>query len=204
MDAPTFTGCSVIEMTTNNLKEEKEIVGGKLYKTLIIRKVQLIPLQEGVLTLGKVLVDNEVIFYQEINGSYNAIKKQVHLTNDAVAIKVMPLPPNTTRDSSTGVVGNFFMTGKLNKSIDTANDNNTLELTITGSGSFVNMSCPLVQWPAGIQAYEPKVSEMLDKLAFPVLGEKKFMIPFTCKHQGAFIIPAISFTYFDADAGKYS
>ena len=204
VDAPTFTGCSVIEMTTNNLKEEKEIVGGKLYKTFIIRKVQLVPLQEGILSLGEVSVDNEVILYQGTNGSYNAIKKQVHLANSAVAIQVKPLPPNTTTDSSTGVVGNFFMTGKLNRTIDTANDNNAIELTITGSGNFMNMSCPLVQWPAGIQAYEPKVSEILDKLAFPVLGEKKFIIPFTCKHQGEFIIPAISFTYFDADAGKYA
>ena len=203
VDAPTFTGCSVIEMTTSDLKQEMEIVNGKLFKTFTIRKVQLVPLQEGVLSLGEVLVDNEVVLYQVTNGNYNNLKKQIRLTNGSVAIKVIPLPADTSKKIIGGGIGKFFMTGKVAKLIDTANDNNSLEITITGSGNFMNITCPLVQWPAGIQAYEPKVSEMLDKLAFPVLGEKKFIIPFTCKQQGELIIPAINFTYFDADAGKY-
>lgn len=203
IDAPAFSGCSVIEMTTNNLKEDKEIVNGRLFKTFVIRKVQVLPLQEGPLTLGEVSVDNTITFFQTSNGRLASTEKQVRLVNLPLVVTVKPLPSDSTKNPISTVVGKFFMIGKVAKSVDTANDNNSLELTITGSGNFMNMSCPSVQWPSGIQAYEPKVSEMLDKLAFPVLGEKKFIIPFTCKHQGQFSIPSVSFTYFDAESGKY-
>ncbi len=203
IDAPAFSGCSVIEMTTNDLKEEKEIINGKLFKTFVIRKVQVLPLQEGPLTLGEVAVDNNINFYQTTNGRLARTEKQARLVNAPLVITVKPLPTDSTKPTISAVIGKFFMIGKVAKSVDTANDNNSLELIITGSGNFMNMSCPSVQWPNGIQAYEPKVTEMLDKLAFPVLGEKKFIIPFTCKHQGQFSIPAISFTYFDADSGRY-
>lgn len=203
VDAPAFTGCSVIEMTTNDLKQEREIVGGKLYKTFIIRKVQLLPLQEGVLSLGQVQVDNEVNLYQSINGGYNNLNKQVRLTNNVEAISIKPLPNDTSKNPIGVGIGKFFITGRVSKSVDTANDNNALELTITGSGNFMNIACPLVQWPAGVQAYEPKVSERLDKLSFPVLGEKKFVIPFTCKQVGELVIPIIKFTYFNIDSGRY-
>ena len=203
VDAPAFTGCSVIEMTTNDLKEEKEVINGRLFKTFVIRKVQILPLQEGPLTLGEVTVDNTINLFQTSNGRLASTEKQARLTNAPLIVTVKPLPTDSTKPAISAVVGKFFMIGKVVKSVDTANDNNSLELTITGSGNFMNMSCPSVKWPTGIQAYEPKVSEMLDKLAFPVLGEKKFTIPFTCKHQGQFSIPAISFTYFDADSGRF-
>ena len=44
VDAPTFTGCSVVEMTTNEQKEEDVTLNGKPFRTYIIRKVQLFPL----------------------------------------------------------------------------------------------------------------------------------------------------------------
>lgn len=204
VDAPTFNGCSVIEMTTNNLEEEKEIVGGKLYKTFVLRKVQLIPLQEGILPLGQVVVDNVVTLYQGTNGNYNNLQKQIQLKNIPLEIQIKQLPVDASKNQSGGGIGKFFLMAKVTKSVDTTNDNNTLELIITGTGNFMNMTCPLVQWPASMLAYEPKVIETLDKLSFPVLGEKKFVIPFTCKQQGEFKIPSISFTYFDADSGKYS
>ena len=203
VDAPTFTGCSVIEMTTSDLKEAKEIVNGRLFKTFVIRTVQLLPLQEGQLILGQVSVDNSITLYSTSNGRLTSIEKQARLVNAPLVVNVKPLTTDSTKNPVAAVVGKFFMLGKVAKPVDTANDNNSLELTITGSGNFMNMSCPTVQWPSGIQAYEPKVSEMLDKSSFPVLGEKKFIIPFTCKHQGQFKIPAITFTYFDADSGRF-
>ena len=67
----------------------------------------------------------------------------------------------------------------------------------------MNMACPTIEWPGNIQGFEPQSSEMLDKLSFPILGEKKFIIPFTCKKEGEEVIPPITFRYFDADSKKY-
>ena len=203
IDAPTFSGCSVIEMTTNNLTEEKELVNGKLYKTFIIRKVQVLPLQEGSLTLGEVSVDNKIIFYQTENGHLVTVAKQAQLKSTQQVITVKPLPTDSSNNPLSTTIGKFFMIATVAKTVDTANDNNSLSLTITGSGNFMNMHCPALDFPNGILAFEPKESELLDKLSFPVIGEKKFVIPFSCKHEGNYVIPPISFTYFDADSGKY-
>lgn len=203
VDAPTFTGCSVVEMTTNDLKEEDEVVNGKVYKTYVIRKVQLFPLQEGLLQLGKATLENDVELYQQTTEGYKNISQKIELKNDSVTLQVNPLPSDSEKHMFTGVVGKFFILAKVTKTIDTANDNNSLELKITGSGNFMNMVCPTIVWPANIQGYEPQASEILDKLSFPVLGEKKFIIPFTCKKVGDAVIPPITFTYFDADAKNF-
>lgn len=203
VDAPTFTGCSVVEMTTNDQKEEDEVVNGKVYKTYVIRKVQLFPLQEGPLQLGKATLENDVELYRMETGGYKNISQKVELKNDSVTLQVIPLPSDSEKHVFTGVVGKFFILAKVTKTIDTANDNNSLELKITGSGNFMNMACPTIIWPANIQGYEPQASEMLDKLSFPVLGEKKFVIPFTCKKVGDAVIPPITFTYFDADVKNF-
>lgn len=203
VDAPTFTGCSVVEMTTNEQKEGEEIVDRKVFRTYIIRKVQLFPLQEGLLQLGKATLDNDIEFFKKGVGGYNRISQKVALVNDSVNIKVNPLPVDSAQQASSVVVGKFFLLAKVAKPIDTANDNNFLELKITGAGNFMNMVCPSIIWPATVVGYEPQSSETLDKLAFPVLGEKKFTIPFTCKKVGEIEIPPITFKYFDGDSEKY-
>ena len=203
VDAPTFTGCSVVEMTTNDQKEEDEVVNGKAFKTYIIRKVQLFPLQEGPLQLGKATLENDVEFYQQTIDGYKNISQKVELKNDSVTIQINPLPSDTEKHVFTGVIGKFFILAKVTKTMDTANDNNSLELKITGSGNLMNMACPTIEWPGNIQGFEPQSSEMLDKLSFPILGEKKFIIPFTCKKEGEEVIPPITFRYFDADSKKY-
>jgi len=202
-DAPSFTGCSVVEMTTTNQKDAEETVNGKPFKMYIIRKVQLFPLQEGALKLGSATLDNEIEFYKKQPVGFENVIQKVKLANNPLSIQVLPLPSDSEQHLFTGVIGKFFIISKVNKTVDTVNDNNNLELKITGSGNFMNMVCPTVVWPANIQGFEPQTSELLDKLSFPVLGQKVYNIPFSCKKVGEAIIPPITFTYFDADAKKY-
>ncbi|MFP5040745.1 hypothetical protein [Parasediminibacterium sp. JCM 36343] len=204
VDPPTFTSCSVVEMTTNEPSEREEYLNGIAYKSYIIRKVQLFPLQDGLLQLGVATVDNDLLFYEKDGVSYRIITKKIKLVNEPLSVQVNPLPTDTQQHLFTGVVGNFFMNVKVKKPIDSANDNNALELTITGKGNFMNLVCPTINWPLNIQAYESQATEKLDKLSFPVLGEKKFIIPFSCKQTGDAVIPPIQFCYFDAATKKYS
>ena len=201
---PSFSGCSVVEMTSSDVKEEYEKINGKLFKTFTIRKVQLFPLQEGKLSLGTATVDNEINFIDKHSGRNFSINKNISLTNDSVFVQVKSLPIDTSKSGFAGAIGKFFMIGKVNKVIDTADDNNQLEITISGNGNFMSVTCPTIAWPNNVQAFEAKSTELLDKLSFPILGEKKFLIPFTCKKEGEVIIPAIIFKYFDADTKQFT
>ena len=204
LSLPSFSGCSVVEMTSSEVKDVEEKINGKPYKTYIIRKVQLFPLQEGRLSLGTATVDNEIKFIEQHSGGNIPINKKAVLTNDSMFVNVKPLPIDTLKSGFTGAIGKFFMIGKVNKTIDTANDNNQLEITISGNGNFISVACPTIAWPSNVQAFETKSTELLDKLSFPILGEKKFLIPFICKNEGEVIIPSIVFRYFDVDTKQYT
>jgi len=200
---PSFSGCSVVEMTSSDVKDEDEKINGKLFKTYTIRKVQLFPLQEGKLSLGTATVDNQINFIDK-NSAHNLFtNKNISITNDSAFVNIKALPIDTTKSGFTGAIGKFFMIGKVTKVIDTADGNNQLEITISGNGNFMSVTCPTILWPDNVQAFEAKSTELLDKLSFPILGEKKFVIPFTCKKEGEVIIPAIIFKYFDADTKQF-
>src|SRR5689334_24898943 len=61
---PSFTGCSVMELSSDNEPPEATI-NGKLFHIYVIRKVQVIPLQEGTFQLGPAYVDNVVQLMRE-------------------------------------------------------------------------------------------------------------------------------------------
>jgi hypothetical protein len=191
-------------MTTDNLKEVDETIQGKTFRTFIIRKVQLFPLQEGNLSLGITKVNNTITFSTLTNGQFNTILKEVILENNPLTIDVKPLPMIDSTKSFTGVVGHFFMQTKLLKTNDTVGNSNSLEISITGKGNFLLMQCPKVAWPTTIQSFEPQTAELVDKLSFPILGTKTFTIPFSCKQTGQQLIPSFQFTFFDADAKQFA
>ncbi len=204
LSPPTFSGCSVIEMTSSEVKVAEEKINGKFFKTYIIRKVQLFPIQEGRLALGIATVDNEIKFIEQHTSSNISINKKALIINDSTFIKVKPLPIDTSKLGFSGAVGKFFMIGKVNKTNDTANNNNQLEITISGNGNFMSIPCPHIAWPSNIQPFESRSTELLDKLSFPILGEKKFLIPFICQKEGEVIIPSIVLRYFDPDTKQFT
>ncbi|MBC7650907.1 MAG: BatD family protein [Deinococcales bacterium] len=203
---PEFSGCSVIEMTTNDLTVSKEIIDGKTYKSYIIRKVQLVPLQAGNITLGTAEVENTISFFKTVDDAYNGIPflvKNITIGNEPLTITVKPLPSEKQPANFRNSIGNFIISAKVAKLIDTANDNNHLEIRIDGAGNFQNIVCPVVSWPASIEHFEADVTESIDKLSFPASGKKIFTIPFTCKKEGAATIPPINFSFFDSDTKQY-
>lgn len=201
---PSFSGCSVLEMTTDDLKATTVLITGKKYRSYVIRKVQLLPLIEGLLTLGTAKISTDIQFYCDSGKFYSPVFHHLLLSSPLQTIVVKPLPNlDSMNYLFDGAIGQFFMTTKVKKSVDTVNGTNALEIGITGRGNFASVTCPSIHWPSGIQAFEMQSSDVLNKFNFPVLGVKKFTIPFTCNQQGESVIPSIEFIFFDADSQRY-
>lgn len=203
---PEFSGCSVIEMTTDDLFPTKEIIEGKVYKCYVIRKVQLVPLQEGNIKLGTVEVENKISFFKTTSEAYNTtpfLTKNITLGSEPFLLKVDRLPIKNRPDSFKNIIGNFSISARVDKLKDTVNDINNLEITIEGKGSFQDLVCPTINWPNNLDHFETESSEMLDRLSFPVSGKKVFTIPFTCKKIGISTISPISFSFFDSGVKQY-
>lgn len=202
---PSFTGCTVYEMTEGDGSPQIEKINGKEYRVYTIRKLQLIPLQTGELKLDITSVDNEVTFFNSERDAYtgNGFVQNITVSNEPMSIHVNALPVNVKTKDSNIAIGNFSINATVYKLKDTAGDNNSLQITIQGTGNFQSIECPVIQWPSAIDHFETSSKDDVNKLIFPAEGSRTFTIPFTVKQKGTIIIPKIAFNYFDADKHEY-
>ena len=202
---PSFTGCTVYEMTEGDGSPHVEKFEGNDYRVYTVRKLQLIPLQTGVLKLDITSVENEVTFYNsEKEAMYgNGNTQKVTVSNEPMSVHVTALPINNKTKDSNIAVGKFLISANVSKQIDTAGDNNSLQITIQGSGNFQSVECPVIQWPSNTDHFEASSKDDVNKLIFPAEGTRTFTIPFITKQKGKLVIPSIAFAFFDVDSHEY-
>jgi hypothetical protein len=199
---PSFSGCSVIEMTNPNEQSTVQKINGKAYKVFTVRRVQLIPLQEGELKLDTASVDNEVSFSSPEN-SYQTQTYSATLASNPLVIEVKKLPENNKPSNFTGVVGKFEISAKADSNSIPLGENNNLQISIHGEGNFEDINTPQVQWPEELQHFDGTDSQQVDKSVFPMSGDKIFNIPFIGTKEGTDTIHAVSFSFFDAGTQTY-
>jgi hypothetical protein len=222
---PSFNGFSVIDLEMpDNFTERSQKYNGRDYTVYTLRKVQLYPLQSGTIELEPIEVDNNVTF---IKGDYanagddvffdimrnfagggymgdEVQNQKVTLQSKPVNIIVKPLPLAGQPKEFKGAVGNFKIDAKLQKDdAMTTDEAGNLSISISGNGNLQMINAPDISWPEGIEAFEPKLSENIDKSSVPLKGEKVFNYAFTVSKPALYTIPPISFSYFDNNTEAY-
>jgi len=200
---PSFTNCSVADITTDVLVS-KEMLNGKTFTCKLFRKVQLVPLQPGRIDVGTTTLENQVTF---VTGGadlrdlyYDRTTENTHTVNissEPASIEVVPVPVNATRLP----VGSFSFSARLKKRSHAMNETNTIVLTISGSGNFSPIHEPEVNWPAHIYHFDATETDTIDKHQFPFSGSRIYEIPYEADTTGNITIPAFSFSYFDPSKG---
>src|ERR1035437_270330 len=223
--APSFNGFSVSELEMpDNYSLRTGKYNGREYNVYTLRKVQLYPLQSGKLSLDPVEVKNRItflkaeyagkrkgdIFYDMLrdfadeNAPGNATEQPIiTVTCDTLNINVKPLPDANKPAWFKGAVGNFKIVASLEKNNITTDDAGSLKIIISGAGNIQLINAPNVLWPQGIEGFESKSSENLDKFSVPMKGDKVFIYPFTVTNPGEYTIPAINFLYFNISTQSY-
>lgn len=224
-NAPSFNGFSVSELELNNNNSVKvEKYNGRDYNVYTLRKVQLYPLQPGTITLDPVVADNKVtfirsdyagsqkgeMFYDMLQDFANStspqnsvVEEHVTLKSKPVQIIVKPLKQENKPEDFKGSVGNFRISASLEKKNITTDDPGNVKINIEGEGNIQLINSPKINWPEGIDDYEAKVTDDIDKFSVPMKGDKTFTYPFTVSKAGTYIIPAVSFSFFDPSSEKY-
>lgn len=197
---PSFTGCSVMELSTDNEAPEATI-NGKLFHVYVIRKVQVIPLQEGTLQLGPAYVDNVVQLMRE-DGS-DLQDYSTTLGNDTLNIEVKPLPAIDRPKDFSGIVGEFSIAANVDTNKIPVGEDAALKITITGNGNIAGVHLPSIEWPEGTEHFDGSDTQRINQDNFPVSGYKTFVIPFIGDKEGGISIAPVSFSYFDAEEQKY-
>lgn len=221
---PGFYGFTVYDMVNlDNRMVVTEIINGHLFDVHTIRKVQLYPLQAGIFSIDAMQVHNSVELSrsavnkkteQEISEGILGMEDddkpgegvevfETAISTEAVSITVKPLPVKNRPDSFSGATGRFSIAAALLKNDLAKNEEGLLEITITGKGNFVQINAPVVQWPAGIEGFEPVVKDTLDKTLMPLQGARTFRYAFVSSNPGNYKLPAISFSFFDIDSNTF-
>ncbi len=203
---PGFYGFTVHDMV--NLSDKQvatENVNGKPFDVHTIRKVQLYPLQAGVFTIDAMEVKNNIEFSrssvnkkteQEIvegvlgNNESDERKGNTEvfessMSTEPVTINVKPLPDKTKPISFDGATGLFTISAEAVKNKLSTDEGDILEVTISGKGNFVQLNAPAVQWPKGMEGFEPSVKDALDKSTTPLTGSRTYRYPFVSATAGA-------------------
>lgn len=223
---PSLNGFSVVDMEQPESGNfSKEMLNGKMYNCYLIRKVQLFPLQSGELTIEPVEVENLVRLIKakarstketstwldavmdkmkeaEIENA-GTIEEKVVLKSEELKVNVLEVPEKNKPESFNGAVGAFTMEASLLNTTIAANDNATLRVVIKGKGNLPMITAPVVNWPSGVDSFDAKLTEAIDKHNAPISGSKTFDIPFSVSKTGTFVIPAIHFSYFDQATKTY-
>ena len=223
---PYLNGFSVYDMvdpSSDPVSVEK--LNGKAYTVHIIRKTQLIPLQPGNIDLDPVEVENTVHFVKggarsephhtgnairdlldQLTGEREAgpeISENVTLDTKPLTITVKPLPDENKPANYNGAVGNFSVEASLADKNVAAQDEATLHVVVKGKGNLPVINAPTVDWPAGIEAFDPTAKEDVNKTVVPMSGTKSFDYVFTAKTPGHYTIPAVNFSWFDPSSQTY-
>jgi hypothetical protein len=222
---PGFYGFTTYDM--ENLADKvsnEERINGQMFTVHTIRKVQLYPLQAGILTIDPMVIKNTVEFSEK--GSDKKIEQEIaegssrkNMEDDLPAegtkrveteietlpltITVNPLPEKNKPVAYTGAVGRFQIAAEVGKEVIAMNEEGYFTLTISGKGNFIQTVAPAVQWPAGAEGFEPVVTDELDKTRIPLTGSRRFRFPFVCSKPGTYSIPAVRFSFFNTDSNQY-
>lgn len=198
---PEFSGCSVLELSSDSDADE-ETVDGKKYRVLYIRKVQLIPLTEGPLQLDETSVEN-IVSFTDMGDAGKTEDYTLTLSNKPLTVNVQPLPDNNKPSNFPGVLGSFKISAKTDTNNAPVGENIHLQVTVSGSGNISGISLPAVQWPSGIEHFDGTDTQYTAPSGFPVSGSKTFNLPFIGTKEGNVVIPAIAFNFFDPQSKNY-
>jgi hypothetical protein len=222
-DAPSFNGFSVSDLDVNG-NAALENYNGRQYNVYTLRRVELYPLQPGNITLDPVVADNKVTFIksQYVSSQRNSdlfdmlenfgdaqipasglVEQHVTLKTPPLTITVRPLPLTDKPADFKGAVGDYEITASLEKDHFTTDDAGSLKVVVKGKGNIQLVNAPTVGWPKGVDGYDARVKDNVDKSKVPMRGSKTFTFPFTVSRAGEYKIDSITFSFFDPASGTY-
>jgi hypothetical protein len=222
------------DIPKNNIKPTEEIIDGKKYQVFLLKKSALFPQQTGNLELDAAEAEGVARIVQQVRQrnpfsgffdddpfaslmmgdpmfnddffntmAYKDVK--VHLKSTPVKISVTPLPEDGKPTDFGGAVGNSFtMNGKLDKTDITTDDVLTYKLNISGSGNLKLFEAPAMSLPNGLSVFDPVITDTITGRTTTISGTKTITYTITPKTAGDYTIPAMSFSYFNPQTGKYT
>lgn len=205
---PDFNGFwSQEQASPTNIEFSRATYNGQIYNAALLKKYILIPQQKGTLTIDPAEIDCLVNVRTAPSGnsifdgffdSVTTVRRKI--TSRAVKVNVSGLPAGAPA-SFGGGVGKFSLSAKMSKDSLKTHEAASLILSVSGKGNISLIQAPKVKFPADMEVYDTKISDKIEKSGYS--GTKTYEFPFIPRSWGDFVIPPVSYSYYDVDAGRY-
>jgi hypothetical protein len=203
------------------LQLHNETVDGINYKVGVLKKVVLFPQQSGTLSIdpmeleciariqvkGRNRMDpfgvfNDPFFNDPFFGMGSARDVKYAFRSNKVLVHVKELPAGAPA-SFNGSVGQLNFSATMDKTETKANEPVTLKVRINGNGNLKLVEAPQIEFPADIEAYDPKISDNLHVSESGVSGSKTIEYLLIPRHEGTYDLQPVTFSYFDLAKKQY-
>ena len=200
------------------VKQYTETYNGRQYHVAEIRRGALYPQESGKLNIAPLKTDVIAIIQTQIQRqrtgtildffiddpffapTWNqAVTRS--LTSNAINVNVKPLPE--APESFAGGVGSFRISAKTDLKEVRANEAFTYSVTVSGHGNLSLLETPVIDFPKGMETYEPRVIDNINKGDNGLTGSRTFEWVVTPQTQGNYTMPEFDYTYFDPSSGQY-
>lgn len=208
---PDFKGFLREDLETPELRSlETEVIDGVQYGTGVLQRFLLYPQISGEIRIDPVQMTAMVQqrtsmrdpffddpFFDSFFSGVSTVPRSV--ASQPVTIRVKPLPAPRPADFH-GAVGSFTLSSELSKSEVEVNDAINLTISLKGSGNLNLAGEPAINFPQGIEKYDPEVNV---RSAGTASGTKTFKYLLIPRNTGSFEIPPVSYTVFDPQQQRY-
>lgn len=200
------------------VKQYSETYNGRQYQVAEIRRGALYPQESGKLNIAPLKTDVVAIVQtrtqRQRTGTildffiddpfFNIPQQQAvvkSLTSNSINVNVKPLPEAPA--GFAGGVGNFNISAKSDLKELHANEAFTYTVTISGRGNLSLLEVPQIDFPKGMEVYEPRVVDNINKGDNGLSGSRTFEWIITPQTPGEYDMPAFEYIYFDPTSGQY-
>jgi len=201
-------------------RTEKELAGQR-YVVADVRMIALFPTDTGKFTVkpGILKIDAELV---QRNGfdtfqsndifgwrTYRRPQQVVTqiipklLATDPIPVTVRPLPEAGRPAGFNGAVGNYRLTGTVDRAKIEEGEPVTYTLKLTGEGNLNTVVLPKLPAIDHFKSYDSSSSTKTSKERLIVEGTKTLETVLIPKKPGRFTIPSVSFAYFNPDTNRY-
>ena len=211
---PEFTGFLAEDM--GEQKEYKTTLGGIEYLVTEVKKA-LYPAKAGKMTIGEATLACQVFVQSKRRGggdpffdhffdspffSHNEFKT-INLRSEPIPVEVRELPQEGRPTDFKGLVGNYHVEVKLDKSSLPVGDSATLNVVVSGNGNLRSLDLSSIAGITDFKVYEDRPTFSVKTQGNDLIQTKAFKRALVPLKPGEFRLPPVGVSYFNPAQGRY-
>lgn len=182
-------------------------LGGRRYMSLVIKRVALYATRSGVLSVSPFEIAGRAFAPAgAVAGGIVRLRDrvmEVKTSAPAFDLTIRPLPGGAPA-SFGGAVGSFRMDVSTGQTALETGETTTVDVTVSGDGNLATLAAPSFDAPSGVEVFPPRVETDVVRTGPRAAGRKTFAYRAMPLAPGDHALPAVAFTYFNPETGRYA